>query len=173
MPVKNPKTQTSHPIKTALSDARYTLQDIACEMGWAFSRQNYIPYELHLEQMKQKQRAEERKYLRYLKQQKLIEITKIGRQLHVRLTERGWHAALRDQIRTTKKPCKNGSCFLIFDIPERQRNARDTLRKFLRECGFTRLQDSVWMTNRDVIEPIRQLLQRKNLDQCIRIIQGN
>ncbi len=159
-------------LKNALTGARYSLQDIAGEMGWAFSRQNYIPYALHQERMGQKRRNEERRYLHYLKRQKLIDAKKIGHQLHVRLTEKGWREALRDRIRTTKSLCKHGQCFVLFDIPERERVVRVMLRRFLKECGFKHLQHSVWMTDRDVIEPLRELLQRKKLEQWIRIIHG-
>jgi len=34
---------------------------------------------------------------------------------------------------------------VIFDIPERRRNIRVRLRKFMASCGFVRLQDSVWV----------------------------
>jgi DNA-binding transcriptional regulator PaaX len=34
---------------------------------------------------------------------------------------------------------------VIFDIPERRRNTRDTLRRMMRSFGFYRLQDSVWV----------------------------
>jgi DNA-binding transcriptional regulator PaaX len=34
---------------------------------------------------------------------------------------------------------------IIFDIPERRRKVRDRLRITMRELGFARLQDSVWV----------------------------
>lgn len=34
---------------------------------------------------------------------------------------------------------------VIFDIPERRRGIRNRLRLFMREYGFVRLQDSVWI----------------------------
>ena len=34
---------------------------------------------------------------------------------------------------------------IIFDIPERRRKIRDRLRSTMRELGFARLQDSVWV----------------------------
>lgn len=34
---------------------------------------------------------------------------------------------------------------VIFDIPERRRNVRVKLRRFMEEYGFVRLQDSVWI----------------------------
>ena len=46
----------------------------------------------------------------------------------------------------TKKRRWNGRWrVIIFDIPERRRRTRDRLRNIMREIGFVRLQDSVWV----------------------------
>ena len=34
---------------------------------------------------------------------------------------------------------------VIFDIPERRKSVRVSLRRFMQEYGFVRLQDSVWI----------------------------
>lgn len=34
---------------------------------------------------------------------------------------------------------------VMFDIPEKKRGMRDQVRTFMQECGFLRLQDSVWV----------------------------
>ena len=34
---------------------------------------------------------------------------------------------------------------VVFDIPERRKRIRERLRATMRECGFLRLQDSVWV----------------------------
>jgi len=34
---------------------------------------------------------------------------------------------------------------IVFDVPERRRKTRDRLRSIMREIGFVRLQDSVWV----------------------------
>jgi len=38
---------------------------------------------------------------------------------------------------------------IIFDIPERRRGVRSQLRAIMQECGFVRLQDSVWVYPHD------------------------
>ena len=97
----------------------------------------------------------------------------IGNRLMLRLTDKGWASALRDRIKGTSRRCKNGFCFVIFDVPEKERLTRATLRYFLKECGFKRLQHSVWMTDRDVVEPLQELLQHHKLERWIRIVIGN
>ena len=41
---------------------------------------------------------------------------------------------------------------IIFDIPERRRGMRSRLRAIMQECGFVRLQDSVWVYPHDCEE---------------------
>ena len=43
---------------------------------------------------------------------------------------------------------------IIFDIPERRRGVRGRLRAIMQECGFVRLQDSVWVYPHDCEELI-------------------
>ena len=35
---------------------------------------------------------------------------------------------------------------IIFDIPEKKKSAREALRDKLKDLGFAKLQDSVWIT---------------------------
>lgn len=171
MAAKHKKLES--PWKARLSASRYTLQEIAGFLSWAISGKAYMNIVEYAEWKRRQLNKEERENLRYLERQKMIEKQKIGKRLMYRLTEKGWTAALRDRIKTTRTKCKQGRCFIVFDIPEKERFARDTLRKFLKECGFIRLQQSVWMTNRDILEPLRQLLQRRKLERWIRIVMGD
>src|SRR3989338_1851706 len=41
---------------------------------------------------------------------------------------------------------------IIFDVPERRRNMRGRLRAIMQDCGFVRLQDSVWVYPHDCEE---------------------
>lgn len=67
----------------------------------------------------------------------------------VRLTEKGErYAAMMGEGRLKpKKPRKWDRKWriLIFDIPEKRRRVRDTIRITLISIGFVRLQDSVWV----------------------------
>lgn len=167
------RKQSVSKLRKGLRLSRACLQELASKLQWAFSPKNYLNYGLY-EDIKRRQRLkEEREYLRYLQRRKLIETKKIGQRLMVRLTDRGWTAALRDKVKCTQACRKSGFCFVTFDIPEKERLVREELRYFLKECGFQRLQDSVWMTNRDVIEPLKELLQRRKLEKWIRIIVGD
>lgn len=43
---------------------------------------------------------------------------------------------------------------VMFDIPQKNKNTRDSVRRLLRECGFLRLQNSVWLFPYDCEELI-------------------
>lgn len=140
----------------------YTFSGRAIGMGWA-----------EYEDRKARQLAyEEREYLRQLKRRKFIETKRIGEKLMVRLTAKGWQRVLRDRICTTKKKCRDGICFVIFDVPESERRARDTLREVLSDLGFEMIQRSVWATEKDILKELCALLQGAGLHYWVRIVVG-
>jgi len=89
----------------------------------------------------------------------LVRFVERDGQRFARLTERGERqlklerekAAL--QLRKKKRWDKRWRV-IIFDIPERRRRTRGLLRITMRECGFVRLQDSVWVYPHDCEELI-------------------
>lgn len=52
---------------------------------------------------------------------------------------------------------------LIFDVPEKERHYRDTLRKFLKQMRMGCLQKSVWITPRDIRPEYDDLEQAANV----------
>ena len=134
----NKLKQKISPLKLRLSATRGALQELAGFLSWATSGKAYMDIEAY-EQMKDRQlRRNKLEHLRYLERSKMIETRKIGKRLMFRLTEKGWTQALRDKIKTTSASCKQGRCFVIFDVPEKERHTRNILRQFLKECGFIR-----------------------------------
>ena len=172
MKILPPPARTTK-LKETLSEAALALGEFAEEIAWAFSKQNYIPLPLHKEIQRRRYLREQKKWAGELKRRRWIEVKTMGDRLCARLTDQGWQRALRDRIRTETAKCAGGVCIITFDVPEVERRIRKILRLFLKECGFKKLQHSVWMTDKNVIAPLILLLQRKNLDQWIKIIHGN
>ena len=79
---------------------------------------------------------------------KCVEITEKGRRAFALEREK---AALQER---GKKRWDKRYRMIIFDIPERRRIVRDQLRRIMRECGFLRIQDSVWVSPYDCEELI-------------------
>jgi DNA-binding transcriptional regulator PaaX len=57
-----------------------------------------------------------------------------------------------------KQKIKNKYLVLIFDIPENERATRDTFRRRLKILGFELIQQSVWISQYDVLEELKQLI---------------
>ncbi|MDP3794229.1 MAG: CRISPR-associated endonuclease Cas2 [Candidatus Uhrbacteria bacterium] len=79
----------------------------------------------------------------------------------ITLSKKGWEAWQKYETSgTLPKPKKWDQKWrlLIFDIPESRRSLRDRIRHLLRQFGFLRLQDSVWVYPyecREVLELLR------------------
>ncbi len=158
--------------QSELGPARDFLLEFAQKMVHAFSRKNYMDFAEYQDMKRRIVLKGQRVRLFELKRRKWIETKTIGNRVVARLTEQGWRQALRDRIRTETKKCSAGVCIVIFDIPEKERFVRNLLRSYLKEWGFKKIQHSVWITDKDILEPMMLLLQRRNLDRWIRVIHG-
>lgn len=76
----------------------------------------------------------------------LVFVEKNGKR-YARLTEKGKRAFELETMRRPpiKKRWDRHWRVVIFDIPERRKSVRARLRRFMKEYGFVRLQDSVWI----------------------------
>lgn len=88
--------------------------------------------------------------LRDFRRRGQAKVALIGRRSVLVLTDKGRIAKLRLQIRSARRRRDGKRLIIAFDIPERQRALRQTLRAFLRSCGCARLQDSVWVSDREI-----------------------
>jgi len=67
---------------------------------------------------------------------------------YARVTEKGQRILKMEIERTTiakKRKWDRRWRVVIFDIPERRKSIRTSIRRFMNEYGFVRLQDSVWI----------------------------
>lgn len=79
---------------------------------------------------------------------KYIELTDVGRRTL---------ALEREKARITdvsRKKWDKRYRLVMFDIPQRRKSTRDRVRLLMHECGFLRLQDSVWVFPHDCEELI-------------------
>ena len=84
-----------------------------------------------------------------LKEKKLLDFKNKGGQVRVSLTDAGRKAAEKIMFETidrprTQKVWDHKWRVVIFDIPERRRQARNALRLHLKRFGFLQIQASVW-----------------------------
>ena len=82
-----------------------------------------------------------------------------GDKKYIELTGKGRRSLAfeREKARTTeqsKKKWDQRYRLVMFDVPERRKGTRDRIRLLMHECGFLRLQDSVWVFPHDCEELI-------------------
>lgn len=61
---------------------------------------------------------------------------------------------------------------VIFDIPEQKRVIRNLFRRRLKEWGFKKWQQSVWVTKRDVTEKLKILIADLKIEDWIAVIES-
>jgi len=105
-----------------------------------------------LRNKKQSSRKESRYFksaFYYLKRKGYLIVEKKNHRIYIRLTEKGKKKAKKfqiDDLKIKKQKKWDGKWrIVIFDIPQITRLTRDALRGKLKELGFYRLQQSVWI----------------------------
>jgi len=95
-------------------------------------------------------RERARRSFNYLKSRGLVEIKRDGHDIRIALTKEGKKRAGKYQVNdlTIEKHKKWDGKWrvVVFDIPNSSRLVRDIFRGKLKEWGFYRLQQSVWIT---------------------------
>ncbi|MEK7569296.1 MAG: hypothetical protein AAB500_00170 [Patescibacteria group bacterium] len=88
-------------------------------------------------------------YFLRLRKQRLIEIVEEGKHHKLVLTENGRKVYLRFNYEEMKikepKIWDRNFRVVVFDIPEKKKAARDSLREKMKELGFVKFNDSVWV----------------------------
>lgn len=62
---------------------------------------------------------------------------------------------------------------VMFDIPENKRVIRDSFRRKLKEWKFKRWQQSVWITQKNITEKLRKLIDSLEITQWVAVIESN
>lgn len=84
---------------------------------------------------------------------------------YLRLASKGKRVLKRDYSleRWQRRPWKGKWCLVIFDIEEKQRSLRESLRRRLHDLGFGQLQRSIYITPFDLEEDMAEFLETSNL----------
>lgn len=124
-------------------------------------------------QQREREAFLQRRILMQLKRRKLIEEHRLGNKIIYNLTIRGETQLLKERIREINKISENSKrkCIIIFDIPETQRTARDLFRRFLKECSFLKLQQSVWCAHEGVLPHLCNFLARLEINKWVKILK--
>ena len=114
-----------------------------------------------LQRLREKQRL--LKTIQNLRQQKYITARKVGKQLEVALTRKGMTATLTSRLQRALTLTGNRYTVVVFDIPETEASARRQFRWLLKQGGFTKLQQSVWVSRADTYQLMAQFIKTAGL----------
>lgn len=107
---------------------------------------------LRREYQRRKARRSFNQFIQYLQTQGYIKIKSLEGVRGVMLTPKGAQKALRVKRRLKEREKRKDRkwIMIIFDIPEKRKQARELLRDALVDLGYQRLQQSVWVCPYDV-----------------------
>ena len=111
--------------------------------------------------------------IKEMQRQKLLSIEDRGDQIIISLTEKGKLEAIKKQILDGADELKDGAlCLVSFDIPEHVSNSRKVLRNFLKQAGFTQIHKSLWHSRANLIEPLKALVEKLEIDEWVKIYKA-
>jgi len=118
-----------------------------------------------------KNKANFTKLIYYLKRNNYIKVKSLEGKKAIILTREGLSKVLRASfVMEKKRKRKDGKwIMLIFDMPSKNKKARNLMRSILYNLGYKILQQSVWVTPYNVSEKTESLLQFYNLDKYVKI----
>ncbi|MBI5733475.1 MAG: CRISPR-associated endonuclease Cas2 [Candidatus Kerfeldbacteria bacterium] len=122
--------------------------------------------------MRLRKRAQAQQVLSRLRQAKYATAQQIGKKIMVSLTDKGRRAVLTSQLLHALPRTDKLATVVIFDIPEDQRVVRRELRWFLRQSGFQKLQQSVWIHWGDVYQPMLRFIQDAKAKRWVNVFHA-
>jgi hypothetical protein len=127
-------------------------------------RRGHEYFEARREEYRRKQAVER------LRQNKLVELRKVGNRVVAVLTDDGRVKALKTIITASlSKLPEAGTCIVSFDFPEAARSARRRFRCFLKQTGFKFVQGSVWSIDKDVVRELKMLVSILRIGPWVKI----
>ncbi len=103
-----------------------------------------------------------------LKKKGLVKLSGRGDKLGAKITKQGKKRLEAIVPFYDEKRVWNGKLYLVtYDVPERQRDDRDLLRRYLRKIGCGMFQASVWLTPYNPAGVLRDFVSDKNLSGAV------
>lgn len=115
--------------------------------------------------------------IKRLKKQKLVDLVEENGEEVVRITKEGKVRALRyklDEMKIKKPKKWDGKWrIIVFDIFEKRRGSRDIFRRYLKQLGLKRIQQSVYVYPYPCFDEIEFLSQIFYVDRGVRYVTAD
>lgn len=96
-----------------------------------------------------------------------------NQELAFRLTDTGRNKALWEKMKLEDEKWDGKWRLVIWDIPEKRRNARDLLRHQLKQLGFQQLQKSVWASKKNCTAILREYIKKVGIDEWVKVVESD
>ena len=108
-------------------------------------------------------------FVSYLKSRGYIKIPEGEGVSFPQLTKRGKQKALAGRAKTTEWPVrKDGKMIMVmYDIPKQRAQVRHAFRDRLEFLDYQMFQESVWVSDKDVVEETEQAMREYGLESCV------
>lgn len=110
--------------------------------------------------------------LKRLREKGLIDLVS-DEKLAYRLTDQGKQKAVWESIMVNEEKWDGKWRLVIFDIPEKRRQARNLLRNSLKKWGFTPWQQSLWVTKKNCTKPLREFIKDVGIEDWVIVAESD
>ncbi|MBI5466348.1 MAG: hypothetical protein HY974_03605 [Candidatus Kerfeldbacteria bacterium] len=104
-----------------------------------------------------------------LARRRYIRVRRLGRSFVISLTDKGQAATVISRLRQAQAHPRGWHTVVIFDIPEEMSNARKLLRALLKQGGFKRLQQSVWVSKADAYNTMVEFVKHSRVEAWVNV----
>lgn len=120
---------------------------------------------------KKRNRRQFAQFVNHLKRQGYIKIANLKEKKGILLTPKGKEKVLKMRFKLTEKKKRKDKkwIMIMYDIPEKKRQARDLLREILYNLGYQEFQKSIWVSPYDVFRQTEEAIRIYSLDSYVRI----
>lgn len=136
---------------------------------WARRQKHRYEGEHKLAEEREREARSYRNRLAYLRRRNLIQTKKIEGRLFVELSKEGKTKLRKEAMQERPKLPDGFICLVLFDFPIDARRGRDSFRTFLKNAGFSQVQKSAWMSDRDVIKDVQDFLKSAKIQKWVEV----
>lgn len=111
------------------------------------------------------------KAIKRLRENGFVELLS-DQELAVRLTDSGRVQALWTKMRLEDEKWDGKWRLVIWDIPEKRRQAKDLLRHQLKQLGFIKYQQSVWASKKNCTLLLKEYIKKAGIQDWVTVLES-
>lgn len=112
------------------------------------------------------------KAIKRLRENGFVELLS-DQELALRLTDTGRIKALWTKMKFEDEKWDGKWRLVIWDIPEKRRNARDLLRHQLKQLGFKKYQQSVWVSKKNCTFLLKDYIKKVGIEDWVTVLESD